>query len=86
VLFLRECHRILAPRGELAIKTPHWSHRDAFTDPTHKRFPTEHTFDYWVRGTVLWQHHNKAYGGFYFDRPRPPIINNGAMYVHLIKP
>lgn len=86
LLFMRECHRILISGGELWIKTPHWSHRDAFTDPTHKRFPTEFTFDYWVRGTALWQLHNKAYGGFDFERKTFPRVQNGAMFVHLVRP
>lgn len=64
--FMTECHRILMPNCHLRLHTPHWRSADAFTDPTHKRFPTEHTFDYWIPGTVL-SKHNAAYGGVWFD-------------------
>ena len=34
---------------------------NAFTDPTHKRFCTERTFEYWVKGTEF----NSFYGPAY---------------------
>jgi len=68
VLFMTECHRVLQPGALLLIQTPFWKSRDAFTDPTHRRFPTEHTFDYWIPGTVLFNEHNPAYGGVAFER------------------
>lgn len=49
--FMAECHRILKLGGQLRIEVPHWQHRNAFTDPTHRRFCTEDTFHYWVPGT-----------------------------------
>lgn len=64
--FMTECHRILAPDRMLFIQTPYYRSRDAFTDPTHRRFPTEHTFDYWIPGTLLHSEHNAAYGGISF--------------------
>jgi predicted SAM-dependent methyltransferase len=66
VIFMAECHRVLVPGGLLHLRTPHYKSRDAFTDPTHRRFPTEHTFDYWIQGTVLHGLHNAAYGGVSF--------------------
>lgn len=68
VMFMTECHRVLQPGAMLLIQTPFWKSRDAFTDPTHKRFPTEHTFDYWIPGTLLFTEHNPAYGGVSFAR------------------
>ena len=59
--FMTECHRVLETGGELVMKVPHFRHQDAFTDPTHRRFCTEHTFDYWIKGTVLYERHNAAY-------------------------
>lgn len=84
LLFMRECHRILVAGGGLLIKSPHWQHRDAYTDPTHVRFCTEHTFDYWIKGTALYNRHNPAYGGFAFDRVRQDVIE-GAIFVHLVR-
>ena len=46
--FMAEAWRVLADDGILDIRVPHWQHIYAYTDPTHKRFCTELTFDYWV--------------------------------------
>lgn len=86
VLFMRECHRVLTPGGMLWIRTPNiaLSMGDAFTDPTHRRFPTWSTFDYWIPGTRYYEEHNQAYGGFAFDLvDRRP--DNGSMVVILHK-
>ena len=77
--FMTECHRILAPNGVVRIRTPYYRSPDAFTDPTHKRFPTEHTFDYWIPGTVLYAHHNPAYGGVGFDQLSLGINDEGQL-------
>ena len=84
ILFMTECHRVLVPHGALWIRTPHISSLDAFTDPTHRRFPTEFTFDYWVPGTVYHREHNAAYGGVSF-RKHSLEIEGGAVVVHLVK-
>lgn len=68
VLFMTECHRVLQKDRLLFIQTPHYQSRDAFTDPTHRRFPTEHTFDYWIPDTLLFAEHNAAYGGVSFAK------------------
>lgn len=68
ILFLSECHRVLGPYAALTLTTTHHQHISAFTDPTHKRFPTPHTLDYWIPGTVYYREHNAMYGGFAFAR------------------
>lgn len=43
--FMDECWRILSPGGTLYIEVPHAANINlAFTDPTHKRFFTKHSF------------------------------------------
>lgn len=84
LLFMRESHRILGTDGLLLIKSPHWQHRDAYTDPTHRRFCTEHTWDYWIAGTALHALHNAAYGGFAFERITQDI-RQGAIFIALKK-
>ena len=44
---MEEVHRILKPGGEFHIKTPHCSGLLAWTDPTHRRSFTAHSFDYY---------------------------------------
>lgn len=61
--WLDQCHRILSTEGVLVIRVPHYTHENAFTDPTHRRFFTPRTFDYWDKSTLLHQ----KYGKFYFS-------------------
>jgi SAM-dependent methyltransferase len=87
VLFMREAHRVLVPGGLLWIRCPNIALNlaDAFTDPTHRRFPTWHTFDFWIPGTPYHAEHNAAYGGVSFGLhdARP---DDGSMVVELVKP
>lgn len=71
VLFMREAWRVLADGGILDIRVPggrdlgggYWlPHSNAFTDPTHRRFCTPLTWDYWVPGTGLHGAYGAAYG------------------------
>jgi SAM-dependent methyltransferase len=61
--FVAECWRILAPGGQLYIHTSYWRSQNSYTDPTHKRFCTEMTFDYWIKGTDYFSRYGAAYGG-----------------------
>lgn len=84
VMFMTECHRVLQPGAMLLIQTPFWKSRDAFTDPTHKRFPTEHTFDYWIPGTLLHDVNNAAYGAVSFRR-QSMEVSRETIAVNLLK-
>lgn len=70
ITFMTEGHRVLVPGGSFLIRTTHWKSESAFTDPTHKRFCTPYTFDYWVPGTIYHEHHNAAYGGVDFIKEK----------------
>lgn len=87
IAFMTECHRILMPGTTLWIRTPNvlLSLGDAFTDPTHKRFPTWNTFDYWIPGTRYYAEHNQAYGGVAFN-VEERRADDGSMVVVLRKP
>lgn len=63
ITFMNESHRVLKPGGYLHIRSPHWKHENAFTDPTHRRFCTERTWDYWTEGTEFNRKYGSAYGG-----------------------
>jgi SAM-dependent methyltransferase len=61
--FMAECWRILEPDGLLLLLVPDWRSENAFTDPTHRRFCTERTFDYWCPGTDLHAQFSDQFGG-----------------------
>lgn len=80
--FMTESHRVLETGGNLLLKCPHWRHQDAYTDPTHRRFCTEYTWDYWIEGTALYERHNGAYGGVAFALDRR-MVSSGAIFIQL---
>ena len=47
---MEEIHRVLAPGGLLEAEVPYFAHPDAFRDPTHRRYCTWGTFDYFIEG------------------------------------
>lgn len=61
IAFMNEAWRILKPGGFLRIRSPYWRHENAYTDPTHRRFCTERTWDYWIRGTEFHDKYRAAY-------------------------
>lgn len=84
ILFMAECHRILKTDGILKIYVPHYTSPDAFTDPTHKRYCTDHTFDFWIKGTLYYNETGETYGGW--DHPFNLELDvNRAMQVVLKK-
>lgn len=87
IVFMTESHRVLETGGGLLIKSPHWKHQDAYTDPTHKRFCTEHTWDYWVKGTTLHDLHGAAYSNGEnrcFNLQRLTVVT-GSIFIYLTK-
>jgi SAM-dependent methyltransferase len=61
LVFMNQAGRVLKPGGVLRIRSPHWRSESAYTDPTHRRFCTERTWDYWIKGTE----YNLKYGAAY---------------------
>lgn len=46
VQFMEEIYRICRPGGEVRVVVPYYTSRGAFRDPTHVRYITEDTFQY----------------------------------------
>ena len=65
--FMTQAWTVLQTGGLLDIRVPWAGHPDAFTDPTHRRFCTENTFDYWIDGTPLHEVHGAGFGS-------PPVV------------
>jgi SAM-dependent methyltransferase len=42
---MKEIHRVLRPGGILFLRLPHFKHKGAFCDPTHKHFISRETLE-----------------------------------------
>ena len=58
---MNECHRILREGGTLHIRTTCWETKQSYTDPTHKHWFNEESFDFFDP-TTHWGAH---YGWYY---------------------
>lgn len=84
--FIAECWRVLALGGLLHVEVPHYQSRNAFTDPTHRRYCTEDTFRYWVPGTWLAEMGGVAYHrGYVWFYEAGNYVANGDLVVDLRK-
>lgn len=85
VLFINEAHRVLRSGGVLFLTVPHWQSANAFTDPTHRRFCTERTFDYWIDGTDLHAQMGAAYGPATFVATSTVTVAGEDICARLVK-
>jgi SAM-dependent methyltransferase len=46
IAFMEDLYRVCAPGAKVYIRTPYYASRKAFVDPTHVRFMTEESFEY----------------------------------------
>ncbi|NOY40511.1 MAG: methyltransferase domain-containing protein [Planctomycetes bacterium] len=60
ILVLQDIHRILKPGGRLRITVPHFTSRNNFVDPTHRKQFSVRTFDFFLKNST----HGRDY---YFD-------------------
>jgi hypothetical protein len=83
--FMAECWRVLVPGGSLRLRTTWWQAENAYTDPTHRRFCTPKTFDYWCRGTEFFERYGPAYArGAEFEKA-DVHVEGQELVVHLIR-
>lgn len=83
--FMAECWRVLAPGGHLRLRTSYWKSESAFTDPTHKRFCTELTFDYWCAGTEYFERYGAAYARGCEFLKIEVRLEDAELLVHLVR-
>jgi len=50
VALIEEVHRVLISGGRFSVEVPYFAHPDSFRDPTHCRFFTWGSLDYFVAG------------------------------------
>jgi SAM-dependent methyltransferase len=85
IAFMAECHRILEPGGHLLLRTTYWKSQSAYTDPTHKRFCTELTFDYWCVGTEYHARYGEAYAQGRDFMKIEVLLDDMELEVHLVR-
>lgn len=61
---LKDIHRILKQGGVLRVRVPHYTSRNNYTDPTHKKRFSISTFDYFAQGTYIYE---RRQGQFWID-------------------
>lgn len=63
---LKDLHRILKKGGSLRIRVPHFTSKNNFADPTHKKSFSVSTWDFFVKSPALSTHIEKE-RAYYFD-------------------
>ena len=63
---LKDLHRILKTGGTLRIRVPHFTSKNNFVDPTHRRMFSVNTWDFFVKSPSTSKHIEKE-RAYYFD-------------------
>jgi SAM-dependent methyltransferase len=64
---LRDLHRILKPGGELTVRVPHFTSRNNFVDPTHRKLFSVDTWEFFVSSGSPHMQHLQPVRAYYFD-------------------
>lgn len=64
---LKDLHRILKKGGKLVIRVPHFTSKNNFIDPTHKKLFSVNTFDFFVTHPLTPNTHIEKERTYYFD-------------------
>ena len=82
---MNECHRILKPNGILKIFVPCYPAPEAFQDPTHVRFFTAQTLEYFHSGSFLFKAVGESYGYNGWNRLQQQHVNGWELHATLSK-
>jgi len=64
---MNEIWRVCKPTGRVEITVPLFPSQKAVADPTHRRYFTERTFEYFNARSTIWRQFGSAYGFKPFD-------------------
>ncbi len=85
VLSMQEIHRISSHGGKIVLTTPHFSSRNAYTDPTHKHFFGIHSFDYFLDNGHSEYSKMNFYSSARFQKTRLQIYFEHSLFNSLIE-
>lgn len=72
---LKDLHRILKKDGTVTIRVPHFTSRNNFIDPTHKKLFSVATFEMFVQNSSFSKSRDREYYfDFHFSRAVSPLI------------
>tara|TARA_Y100000031_G_scaffold3242_1_gene3998 strand:- start:21112 stop:21705 length:594 start_codon:yes stop_codon:yes gene_type:complete len=87
--FLSEVWRVTKTDGHIVIQVPYFRSTDAYADPTHRRFFTSRSLDYFLEGTGLSEYNYVPFRfrkvGFWYGWPqksRNPIKRLFKLFIH----
>ena len=83
VQLMREIHTVLKPKGIAHIRVPHFTHRGAYGDPTHKSFFSYDTFFYFWLG-FKWNYYFQF--GFSKIKVRLIFAKRRQIYNYIVEP
>lgn len=84
---LKELHRILKKDGLLHIRVPHFTSRNNYIDPTHKRMFSSRTFEFFVGNSFLGRNYYFDFAYTEMPRIRITFVKKFLFfYNHLIEP
>ncbi len=64
---LKELHRILKKGGDITIRVPHFTSRNNFVDPTHRKLFSVDTWEFFVSQGSSHMQHLQPVRAYYFD-------------------
>jgi SAM-dependent methyltransferase len=80
--FMWECWRFLKVGGSLGLRTAAWDAKDSYRDPTHKRFLTENSFDYFCPGNWIFEKYGETYArGKTFEKKSVARVGDNYEFV-----
>lgn len=71
IAFMEEVYRVCKPGAEVRVAVPYYTSRGAFRDPTHVRYITEDTFQYFEQPTDYGVRTNFRIEAIRYDMRRP---------------